>query len=136
MRSRRSPSARQGEFSSLEEVAALYAREARLWFVDDAAADAFLSSLLRERPDIDALRYFNTRLASSYDMRPHLHEILAPTLILNGAADFFGPRASARELSEIPGSRATIIPDAGHFPFAEAPDRFRAELSEFLEVQQ
>jgi pimeloyl-ACP methyl ester carboxylesterase len=122
------------DFASRDELAALYAREARLWFADDAAAEAFLSEIRRQRPDPEALRYFNTSLAPSYDMRPHLHEIRAPTLILNGAADFFGPEVSARELSAIPDSRATIIPSAGHFTFVEAPDRFRSELETFLQL--
>ena len=52
----------------------------------------------------------------------------------NGEADFFGPRISARELSAIPNSRATIIADAGHFVFVEAPGRFRAEVLAFLEA--
>jgi pimeloyl-ACP methyl ester carboxylesterase len=81
-----------------------------------------------------APRYFNERLAAAYDMRPRLHEITAPTLIINGAVDFFGPHISARELSAIPGSRAVLLPDAGHWPFVEVPQRFRAELEEFLRI--
>lgn len=122
------------DFASRQELAALYAREARLWFADDTAAEAFLPQLRRERPDPEALRYFNTSLAASYDMRPQLHEIRAPTLILNAAADFFGPKVSARELSAIPNSRTTIIPGAGHFAFVDAADRFRSELETFLQL--
>jgi proline iminopeptidase len=120
------------DFASPDDLAALYAREARLWFADDAAAEAFLPDLCSQRLDPEALRYFNIRLAPGYDMRPHLHRIRAPTLILNGAADFFGPQVSARELGAIPNSRATIIPGAGHFAFVEAPDRFRFELERFM----
>jgi proline iminopeptidase len=122
------------DFTSREELSELYAGEARLWFADDAAADAFLPEFQRERPDPRALHYFNTRLAASYDMRPQLSEIRAPTLILNGAADFFGPLISARELSAIPDSHTVILPNAGHFAFVEAPERFRAELEDFLRV--
>lgn len=125
---------RAWDFSSPDELAALYVREARLWFADDGSTtDAFLAQFSRERPDMDALRYFNTRLAPSYDLRPRLHDIHAPTLIINGEADFFGPQISARELSAIPNSRVTIVPGAGHFVFADAPNRFRTELDSFLQ---
>lgn len=123
-----------GDFASRDELAALYVREARLWFADDEAAEAFLPQIGGQRPDPEALVYFNTRLAAAYDMRPRLHEIQSPTLILNGAADFFGPKVSARELSAIPDSRAKIIPTAGHFPFADANDLFCTELKQFLEL--
>jgi pimeloyl-ACP methyl ester carboxylesterase len=125
---------RQGwDFETPEEAAALYAREIRLWFSDGgSAADAFLDAFTGQRPDLDALRYFNERLARGYDMRPRLHEITAPTLILNCAHDFFGPQISASELSAIPGSRVIMLPDAGHWPFYETPERFRAEIEAFL----
>jgi pimeloyl-ACP methyl ester carboxylesterase len=85
-----------------------------------------------QRPDLAALRYFNEHLAPRYDLRGRLHEIQVPTLILNGAADFFGPRVSGRELSAIPNSRLVMLSGCGHWPFVETPDRFRAELEAFL----
>jgi pimeloyl-ACP methyl ester carboxylesterase len=122
-----------GEFDSAEEAAGLYAREMRLWFAGDGpAADTFLADFRNQRPDLNALRYFNQHLAADYDLRPRLHEIHAPTLIINGEADFFGPQISARDLAAIPRSRLALIPNAGHWPFTEAPDRFRAEVEAFL----
>lgn len=125
------------EFSSPEEAARLYAREARLWFADHGPnTRTFLDDFARQRPDLEALRYFNDRLAPAYDLRPRLAEIEAATLILNGVRDFFGPRVSARELAAIPGSRVKLIADAGHFVFAEAPERFRTELEAFLDLHR
>jgi pimeloyl-ACP methyl ester carboxylesterase len=125
---------RQGwDFETSEEAAALYAREIRLWFGDGgAAADPFLDAFRSQRPQLDAVHYFNDRLARGYDMRPRLHEITAPTLILNGALDFFGPQISASDLAAIPGSRVVMLPDVGHWPFFETPERFRAEIEAFL----
>ncbi len=121
------------DFNTPEEAAALYARETRLWFAGEGpATEAFLRVVSRQRPDLDALRYFNDRLAPHYDLRSRLAEIHAPTLILNGAADFFGPQISARELAAIPDSHVVVIPGAGHWPFVETPERFGAELEAFL----
>jgi pimeloyl-ACP methyl ester carboxylesterase len=121
------------DFDSPEELAALYSRETRLWFGSDgAASEAIRAQLGRERLDIDALRYFNTKIAPGLDLREGLREIRVPTLIVNGEADCFGPRVSARELSEIPGSRVAMVPGAGHWVFAEASERFRTEFQDFL----
>jgi pimeloyl-ACP methyl ester carboxylesterase len=121
------------EFDGLEQAVALYARELRLSFAADGpVADAFLAEFAHQRPALAALRYFNERLAPRYDMRPRLAQISAPTLILNGEADFFGPQVSARELSAIPGSRVVMIADAGHWAFVEAPVAFRAAVEVFL----
>jgi pimeloyl-ACP methyl ester carboxylesterase len=121
------------DFRSSQEAAALYAREARLWFASDGPdTEAFLREFARQRPDLEALRYFNDRLAAGYDLRPQLGKIDAPTLVVNGGRDFFGPRISARELAAIPNSKVVVIPHAGHFVFAEAPQRLRAELEAFL----
>lgn len=121
------------DFSTREEAAGLYAREARLWFAGEGGVvEAFLAEFARQLPDLDALRYFNERLAAGYDMRPCLGEIETPMLIINGERDFFGPRVSARELAAIPNSRVVMIPNAGHFPFVEAPERFANEIAGFL----
>lgn len=127
---------RQGwEFTTPEEAAGLYAREVRLWFAGDAEPPAdFLETIGSLRPNLDALRYFNERIAPTYDLRPRLPEITTPTLILNGAADFFGPLVSARELAAIPGSRTVLLPGAGHWPFIDTPDRFRAAVEAFLDL--
>ena len=108
------------EYSSSEEITALYVSEMRLWFGDDAAARDFAVLFAKERPAIEALHYFNDRVAPDMDLRPGLPRISAPTLILNGTADFFGPRVSARELAEIPGSEVVMVDGAGHFPWADA----------------
>jgi pimeloyl-ACP methyl ester carboxylesterase len=106
----------------------------RLWFASHGrVTEAFLDQMALERPDVAALRYFNERLAPGYDMRARLTEVRAPTLILNGAADYFG-RASARELGAIPGSRVVLVPRTGHFPFVETAEPFRSELESFLEL--
>ena len=56
-----------------------------------------------------------------------------PTLILWGENDEFSPVAGAHRFhSEIPGSELMVIEDAGHFVFADAPERSTGAVLSFL----
>jgi pimeloyl-ACP methyl ester carboxylesterase len=57
-----------------------------------------------------------------------------PTLLIWGSADPIIPAQHGREAQErIPGSRLVEFPGAGHWPQLDDPDRFVAELSDFVE---
>lgn len=57
-----------------------------------------------------------------------------PVLIIYGAHDGSVPaEAVERLLRDVPTARASRFEDAGHSPFAEEPQRFNAELSEFID---
>jgi pimeloyl-ACP methyl ester carboxylesterase len=57
-----------------------------------------------------------------------------PTLILWGAEDRIIPIEHAHAAhAAIPGSWLEIIDGVGHCPHCEAPDRFVASLTEFIE---
>ena len=60
--------------------------------------------------------------------------IRVPTLLLYGDADRRSPLGTvAAELHDkIPGSRLRILPGVGHAANIEAPDRFNAEVREFV----
>ena len=67
-----------------------------------------------------------------YDFREQLRALSAPTLVLHGERDAL-PSAVALELSELlPRARRVLLPDAGHMPFWEAPERFFTLASAFL----
>ena len=68
------------------------------------------------------------------DLRDVLGGIQVPTLLLYGDADRRSPpEAVAAELHRrIPGSRLAVLPGVGHAANMEAPDRFNAEVREFL----
>lgn len=69
---------------------------------------------------------------TSYDLRPDLRRVAAPTLLVFGA-DEPGAELSGRVLADsIPGARLEVIPEAGHFSFLEAPDRFLAVVRDFM----
>jgi len=64
---------------------------------------------------------------------PHLAKIAAPTLIVWGQNDRFFPPAVGEGLHRsIPGSRLTMIPNAGHLPMWEQPDLVNRLILEFL----
>ena len=58
----------------------------------------------------------------SYDFRPHVRDITAPTLLIWGANDRVVPaRVADRYQQALPGARKVILPDTGHAPMLERP---------------
>ena len=69
----------------------------------------------------------------TFDLRPELPRIAAPTLVITGEVDFITGPLSAAELSEgITGAETVLLPGCGHFIFVEAPEAFRAAVLAFL----
>jgi pimeloyl-ACP methyl ester carboxylesterase len=70
----------------------------------------------------------------TYDFRPYVREITAPTLLIWGAADRVVPAHVAdRYQQALPFARKVILPDTGHAPMLERPALFNRLLSEFLD---
>jgi pimeloyl-ACP methyl ester carboxylesterase len=70
------------------------------------------------------------------DYRPTLAEVDTPVLIVVGADDAYTPLAAAEEIQRhAPHAVLAVIPDAGHLPGAEQPDRFNTVLLDFLAQQ-
>jgi pimeloyl-ACP methyl ester carboxylesterase len=67
-----------------------------------------------------------------YDWRERLRALPVPTLVIHGERDAL-PAAVALELCELlPRARHILLPDAGHMPFWEAPQRFFGAVEAFL----
>jgi proline iminopeptidase len=67
-----------------------------------------------------------------YDWRAQLRALSTPALVIHGERDAL-PAAVALELVELlPRARQTLLPNAGHMPFWEAPARFFTVVDEFL----
>ncbi|MBC7790264.1 MAG: alpha/beta hydrolase [Anaerolineae bacterium] len=67
-----------------------------------------------------------------YDWSHLLGALNTPTIVIHGLEDVV-PVESARSLvSVLPHASLTVIPEAGHLPFLEAPDRFFEVVEEFL----
>ncbi len=77
------------------------------------------------------------RAAAEADLRDVLPTINVPTVILHGDLDVRAPREVAEALhAAIPGSRLTVLAGVGHASCVEAPERFTAELQEFLNDEE
>jgi len=62
-----------------------------------------------------------------------LRDITAPTLVIRGARDLPDFHAIADRIAEqIPDARKITLPDVGHMPNMEAPERFNADVLGFL----
>jgi proline-specific peptidase len=123
-----------GKFETDEELAALAFREFPFYFArygDDERA--YLEELADESPNADALRLFNNEIFPSFDLRPELARIDAPTLVIAGEDDFITGPVCADELEAgIAGVEKVILANAGHFIFVEARDAFREAVLSFL----
>ncbi len=63
-----------------------------------------------------------------------LADIPVPTLVVWGEQDTLIPIGPARERSrEIPDSRFIALPDVGHLPMEEVPERLAREIKDFLD---
>jgi len=67
-------------------------------------------------------------------LRPHLHKIAVPTLVIVGRHDFITNVAMAEEIvKHIPNARLEIFEDSGHYAFVEEPEKFYRMIKEFVE---
>jgi pimeloyl-ACP methyl ester carboxylesterase len=123
-----------GDWETDEDLARLAVREFPLYFArygDDERA--YLQTLEGEVPCGAALKLFNADVFTTFDLRPELPVITAPTLVITGEDDFICAPVSARELADgIEGARLRLLDDCGHFIFVEQPERFAAAVSGFL----
>jgi proline iminopeptidase len=117
-----------GEYGSDEELAALYRREARLFAPLGADIAATFDTLAGAGGNADALRHFNEHVAAGMDLRPLLGGIEAPTLVIGGELDPFGPSIQAELAGALPHATLIVLPDSDHFPFLES-DEHRAAWS-------
>jgi pimeloyl-ACP methyl ester carboxylesterase len=125
-----------GAFSTDEELADLAVREFPFYFARYGEKErAYLDLLRSEAPNADALRLFNREVFETFDVRPELAGITAPTLVVTGELDFITGPACATELENgLRNVETAILPGVGHFTFIEAPEAFRAAVLSFLGV--
>ena len=82
----------------------------------------------------EGIRTAIQRMMDRVDATPVVSAVRVPTLVIVGEEDQLTPVEESRRLAEaIPGARLEIIPQAGHLPNLEQPDRFNVVLTRFLE---
>ena len=123
-----------GEFSTDEELGELTIREFPFYFARFGEKErAYLDTLRVETPNADTLLLFNKEIFESFDLRPELARITAPTLVVTGELDFItGPHCAAEISAELADVETEILPGAGHFIFVESPEAFRQAVLGFL----
>jgi proline iminopeptidase len=123
-----------GEFASDEELGELAIREFPFYFAHFGEKErAYLDILRTETPNADTLLLFNKEIFESFDLRPELAHITAPSLVVTGELDFItGPVCAAEISAEIADAAAEILPGAGHFVFVESPEAFGRAVLGFL----
>jgi proline iminopeptidase len=123
-----------GGWETEEELAGLVLRELPFYFARYGTAErTYVAGLEGEIPNGDALRLFNDEFFTSFDLRPELGRIQAPTLVITGEDDFITGPVCARELAGgIAGARLEPLPNCGHFVFVEQRERFGGVVPEFL----
>jgi pimeloyl-ACP methyl ester carboxylesterase len=63
----------------------------------------------------------------------HLPSVRMPTLVVWGTRDRVFPQSQAKEaVAHLPEGSLALIPDCGHMPHVECPDRFLAALGGFI----
>ena len=96
--------------------------------------DERLRELSKQRVSGRALGRQLRALAVSH-FEPDEYRILAPTLVICGEFDTLIPHCYGRQMAtRIEDSRFMMIPDAGHNPISECPEKVLPEIIRFLQA--
>jgi proline iminopeptidase len=125
----------EGRFQDDAELGRLVARELPFYFAHHGENERAFVQLALELPvHAAALRYFNNREFLTFDLRPALASVTAPTLVVAGREDFILGPAACREVADgIPNARLEVLDDVGHMPWVEGPEKFAATVKAFLD---
>jgi pimeloyl-ACP methyl ester carboxylesterase len=102
-------------------------------FSDEESGRAWAERRSADPPwNFEVREYFNANVAPRFDLRDAYASIRSPALVVYGADEPFA--AAAAELRALrPDIPVELIPDAGHFCWAEQPESFRQLVTAFLD---
>jgi 3-oxoadipate enol-lactonase len=113
--------------------------DVRAWVDGIGQSPSRVPAALREavlemdRPLVEPGRIFGKPIPLAPAANERLDEIHVPTIVVVGALDTSGTRASAARLAAaVPGARLETIPDVAHLIGMEAPDRLAELIVEHL----
>jgi proline-specific peptidase len=124
----------EGRFRDDAELGQLLARGLPFHFANYGKKERYFVRLaLKQSVHAAALRYFNTHEYFTFDVRPILASVIAPTLVVAGEKDFLIDPAACREVVDgIPDARLETLEGAGHLPWFERPEEFTSAIRTFL----
>jgi proline iminopeptidase len=122
------------DYETDADIAALWAREMKFYFKRfDTRAEAYHQRTKDLPVHIAPLKTFNSKEATTMDLRPRLPGISVPTLVIVGRHDFITNVAMAEEMvKHIPHARLEIFEESGHFALVEEPEKFRQVVRQFV----
>lgn len=125
----------QGQFRDDAELGRIVARELPFYFSRYGEDEQAFVQRVSEHPvHAAAIRYFNAQEFTTFDLRPALPRVSAPTLVVAGEEDFILGPESCREVADgIANARLEVLDGVGHMPWVEAPEAFYATVESFLE---
>ena len=120
----------------LSEVdVAYHARYARAfspaWFVDQTLAPRFTPPNDVSVTGVTVAARLRREVYRWSDVMPGVR---APTLLVHGGSDLLDPAVARATAGLLPSATVTVIPNAGHMPFWEAPAEFFAAVEFFLDA--
>jgi proline iminopeptidase len=124
-----------GHFRDDAELGRIVARELPFYFAQYGENErAFVKRALEQPVHATALRYFNANEFMTFDIRPALPRVSAPTLVVAGQEDFIlGPPACREVAGGIADARLEVLEGVGHMPWVENPEAFAVTVSDFLD---
>jgi pimeloyl-ACP methyl ester carboxylesterase len=106
-----------------------YQRKA-MYLVEPGLRDRLLE---RHRQVGPMSQYHDLKTIDAFDVRDRIATLKPKLLLLRGLKDHGNPPEYEKEIHEaVPESQYIKLPDAGHFPPTEIPDRFNALVEEFV----
>ena len=121
-----------GEEAGLEQLRRTYADPSRLSEADIAGYRRPLKA-----DGWDRALWELTKANKPGDLFPRLGELTVPTLVVSGAEDNLIPVAqSQKAAADIDGAAIKVLPDCGHVPQEECPQKFLAAVTPWLNTLQ
>jgi proline iminopeptidase len=124
-----------GEYETDEDMGRLWQSEKKFYFKKfNKNAQAYCERTSESLIKVAPLRVFNEKEAPTFDLRPQLANIKAPTLVIVGRHDFITNVAMAEEMTRhIPNARMEVFEESGHYGFIEEPEKFYRVVKAFVE---
>jgi proline iminopeptidase len=121
---------RNGTVQSAADLDCVFGALARFYEYDPAKTPA---GGFKPIADIDMLNWFFARDRRTYDVRPKLANITAPTLVLTGRHDKIAPPFASDEiLKGVPHAKQEIFEESGHRLMREENAKFLRTVRNFV----